>query len=86
MRVRGIENNKCCMLLQHIKWLLYNFSLHEGARNNVSIYESSSHMVLKFREYNKELKFFKLKLCVTFLIKIIHVRIFFYRTRVSCQT
>ena len=86
MCVRGIENNKCCMLLQHIKWLLYNFSLHEGARNNVSIYESSSYMVLEFKEYNKELKFFKLKYRVTFLIKIIHVRACFYGTRVPYQT
>ena len=60
--------------------------VHEGAKNNVSIYESSSYMVLEFREYNKELKFFKLKLHVIFLIKIIHVRTFFYRTQVPYQT
>ena len=68
--------------------------VNEGARSNVSIYESNSYMVLEYRklEYNKELKFFKLKFCVTFLIKIIHISsIFFYETwvfvtQVPCQT
>ena len=31
LKVRGIENNKCCMpLLNYSKWSLYNFPLHEG--------------------------------------------------------
>ena len=68
--------------------------VNEGAISNVSIYESNSYMVLEYRklEYNKELKFFKLKFCVTFLIKIIHISsIFFYETwvfetQVPCQT
>ena len=53
--------------------------VHEGARSNASIYESSSYMVLEFRKlkYNKEFKFFKLKLRMTFLIKIIYVNNFF---------
>ena len=53
--------------------------VHEGARSNASIYDSSSYMVLEFRKlkYNKEFKFFKLELRMTFLIKIIYVNKFF---------
>ena len=54
--------------------------VNEGAISNVSIYESNSYMVLEYRklEYNKELKFFKLKFCVTFLIKMIHISSIFF--------
>ena len=54
--------------------------VHEGARSNVSIYESSSYMVLEFRklEYNKELKFFIDEYRVAFLIKIIHISSIFF--------
>ena len=42
--------------------------VYEGARSNISIYESNSYMVLEFTklEYRKELEFPKLEFCMTF--------------------
>ena len=87
MCVRALEiTNVECFYLSTVNGhciIFHYMKVNEGAISNVSIYENNSYMVLEYRklEYNKELKFFKLKFCVTFLIKIIHISsIFFYET------